>query len=80
MEEAWTIDEVAFNVHGLSPDCFIPPADIKTDACPEVCLLQASERGKSTNSLTSGCAKVVALESSCDHHHAVDRIYWRSDS
>lgn len=29
MEEAWTIDEVAFNVPGLSVDCFIPPADNK---------------------------------------------------
>ncbi|KAK8943411.1 hypothetical protein KSP40_PGU007788 [Platanthera guangdongensis] len=29
MEEAWTIEEVAFNVHGLSGDCFIPPADIR---------------------------------------------------
>jgi Protein of unknown function (DUF620) len=80
MEEAWTIDEVAFNVHGLSQDCFIPPADIKADAYPEVCLLQASERGKPTNSLTSGCAKVAALENSYDQHHAVDRICWRSES
>ncbi|KAH7660784.1 hypothetical protein IHE45_15G016200 [Dioscorea alata] len=29
MEEEWSIDEVAFNVPGLSMDCFIPPADIK---------------------------------------------------
>lgn len=29
MEEAWTIEEVAFNVPGLSMDCFIPPADIR---------------------------------------------------
>ncbi|XP_020597470.1 uncharacterized protein LOC110037219 [Phalaenopsis equestris] len=28
MEESWTIEEVAFNVPGLSMDCFIPPADI----------------------------------------------------
>ncbi|KAJ4796340.1 DUF620 family protein (DUF620) [Rhynchospora pubera] len=81
MEEAWTIDEVAFNVHGLSLDCFIPPADMKTDSFPQECLLQASERGKSTNSLIGGCAKVAALESSCDHHHAVDRIYnWQVES
>lgn len=29
MEEAWTIEEVAFNVPGLSMDCFIPPADLR---------------------------------------------------
>lgn len=31
MEEAWTIDDVAFNVPGLSPDCFIPPEEVKKD-------------------------------------------------
>ncbi|RYR54877.1 hypothetical protein HN51_016951 [Arachis hypogaea] len=30
MEEAWTIEEVAFNVPGLSVDCFIPPVDLRT--------------------------------------------------
>lgn len=29
MEEAWTVEEVAFNVPGLSMDCFIPPADLR---------------------------------------------------
>ncbi|CAL4923274.1 unnamed protein product [Urochloa decumbens] len=32
MEEAWTIQEAAFDVPGLSTDCFIPPADIRRDA------------------------------------------------
>ncbi|CAN6284293.1 unnamed protein product [Urochloa humidicola] len=31
MEEAWTIQEAAFDVPGLSTDCFIPPADIRRD-------------------------------------------------
>ncbi|XP_057782955.1 uncharacterized protein LOC131000853 [Salvia miltiorrhiza] len=30
MEEAWTIEEVAFNVAGLSVDCFIPPAELRS--------------------------------------------------
>lgn len=30
MEEAWTIEEVAFNVPGLSMDCFIPPAELRS--------------------------------------------------
>ncbi|XP_017259186.1 uncharacterized protein LOC108228182 [Daucus carota subsp. sativus] len=29
MEETWTIDDLAFNVPGLSMDCFIPPEDIQ---------------------------------------------------
>ena len=28
MEETWSIEEVAFNVPGLSPEFFIPPSDI----------------------------------------------------
>ncbi|GJM95855.1 hypothetical protein PR202_ga12635 [Eleusine coracana subsp. coracana] len=32
MEEAWSIEEVAFNVPGLSTDCFIAPADIKSES------------------------------------------------
>ncbi|KAJ7519722.1 hypothetical protein O6H91_20G053100 [Diphasiastrum complanatum] len=29
LEEIWTIDEVAYNVPGLSNECFIPPADVQ---------------------------------------------------
>lgn len=29
MEEAWTIDDVVFNVPGLSTDCFIPPEEVR---------------------------------------------------
>ncbi|GFY90042.1 glutamyl-tRNA (Gln) amidotransferase subunit A [Actinidia rufa] len=39
MEEAWTIEEVAFNVPGLSIDCFIPPADLRSGSISEVCEL-----------------------------------------
>ena len=31
MEEAWTIDDLAFNVPGLSADCFIPPQEVQRD-------------------------------------------------
>ncbi|XP_074556098.1 uncharacterized protein LOC141811919 [Curcuma longa] len=31
MEETWTIEEVDFNLLGLSMDCFLPPADMKKD-------------------------------------------------
>ncbi|KAK7337373.1 hypothetical protein VNO77_17941 [Canavalia gladiata] len=29
LEESWTIDDVAFNVPGLSIDCFIPPKELQ---------------------------------------------------
>lgn len=29
MEEVWTIEEVDFNIKGLSTDCFLPPAELK---------------------------------------------------
>ncbi|XP_041000497.1 uncharacterized protein LOC121246413 [Juglans microcarpa x Juglans regia] len=31
MEEFWTIEEVDFNIKGLSIDCFLPPADLKKE-------------------------------------------------
>ncbi|KAF8406416.1 hypothetical protein HHK36_008503 [Tetracentron sinense] len=31
MEETWTIEEVDFNIWGLSMDCFLPPADLKKE-------------------------------------------------
>ncbi|OVA17728.1 Protein of unknown function DUF620 [Macleaya cordata] len=31
MEEVWTIEEVDFNIWGLSMDCFLPPADLRKD-------------------------------------------------
>jgi hypothetical protein len=46
MEEAWTIDEAAFNVPGLSTDCFIPPADIRRSSDSDVVHCEAPPRGK----------------------------------
>lgn len=31
MEETWSIEEVDFNIRGLSMDCFLPPGDLKKD-------------------------------------------------
>ncbi|KAI3470826.1 hypothetical protein Pfo_027489 [Paulownia fortunei] len=31
MEEIWSIEEVDFNIKGLSTDCFLPPADLKRE-------------------------------------------------
>ncbi|KDP21903.1 hypothetical protein JCGZ_03041 [Jatropha curcas] len=35
MEETWTIDDFAFNVAGLSMDCFIPPKEVQKDCSEE---------------------------------------------
>ncbi|XP_057465129.1 uncharacterized protein LOC130754872 [Actinidia eriantha] len=64
MEEAWTIEEVAFNVPGLSVDCFIPPADLKSGSLSEACELTHDERGRSSIALAAH--KVAALEQSHD--------------
>ncbi|CAA0807449.1 Protein of unknown function (DUF620 [Striga hermonthica] len=61
MEEAWTIEEVAFNVPGLSMDCFIPPADLRSGSVSEACELPREDRGKSVIALAKHGAKVAAL-------------------
>ncbi|XP_021894003.1 uncharacterized protein LOC110811747 [Carica papaya] len=35
MEETWVIDDVAFNVAGLSDDCFIPPTEVQRNFSEE---------------------------------------------
>ncbi|XP_048226142.1 uncharacterized protein LOC8260206 [Ricinus communis] len=35
MEETWAIDDFAFNVAGLSMDCFIPPREVQKDNSQE---------------------------------------------
>ncbi|KAF9619605.1 hypothetical protein IFM89_007926 [Coptis chinensis] len=74
MEEAWTIEEVAFNVPGLSVDCFIPPADIRCGSISETCELPHAERGKTMAAATHR-AKVAALEKS--HNNNLDNVMWK---
>ncbi|KAK1291411.1 hypothetical protein QJS10_CPB17g02304 [Acorus calamus] len=56
MEEAWTIEEVAFNVPGLSMDCFIPPADIRCESVSETSELphRGSGRGRMSSNVSGG--------------------------
>ncbi|XP_047322190.1 uncharacterized protein LOC124926069 [Impatiens glandulifera] len=49
MEEAWTIEEVAFNVPGLSMDCFIPPAEVRFGSISEACELSQGQRIKTSS-------------------------------
>ncbi|KAJ6965067.1 hypothetical protein NC652_003095 [Populus alba x Populus x berolinensis] len=77
MEEAWTIEEVAFNVPGLSVDCFIPPADLKSGSFSEACELTQDERGKSAMVLAAYRAKVAALDNSDDS--CADNMIWKME-
>ncbi|PKA49774.1 hypothetical protein AXF42_Ash004315 [Apostasia shenzhenica] len=75
MEEAWTIEEVAFNVPGLSADCFIPPADIKCGLIGEDNELpRGEERGRNAI-VGSHRAKVAALERSQGGERS--NVVWR---
>eukprot|EP00249_Psilotum_nudum_P003617 c17080_g1_i1 orf=918-2282(+) len=62
LDEIWNIEEVAFNVPGLSVDCFIPPADITVapacNAVSEVPPAAGGETGK--RMVRSGTSKVAA--------------------
>ncbi|XP_040997282.1 uncharacterized protein LOC121243251 [Juglans microcarpa x Juglans regia] len=62
MEEAWTIEEVAFNVPGLSIDCFIPPAEVRFASVSEACELPQGERVNTAMAAAAYRAKVAALE------------------
>ncbi|CAI9763046.1 unnamed protein product [Fraxinus pennsylvanica] len=69
MEEAWSIEEVAFNVPGLSMDCFIPPAELRYGSISEASELPQGERVKTAVSVAASAAyraKVAALGKSQD--------------
>ncbi|KAD2393137.1 hypothetical protein R6Q59_012777 [Mikania micrantha] len=61
MEELWSIEEIAFNVPGLSIDCFIPPADLKAASFSVTSDLLEDKRGKSTLTVAGHRRKVAAL-------------------
>ncbi|KAK8624905.1 hypothetical protein V6N13_089791 [Hibiscus sabdariffa] len=75
MEEAWTIEEVAFNIPGLSVDCFIPPGDLRSGSVNETCELPQDEMPKSAIALSAHCAKVAALEKA--QGSCADSMIWR---
>ncbi|KAL1825164.1 hypothetical protein ACET3Z_011942 [Daucus carota] len=64
MEEVWTIEEVDFNIKGLSMDCFLPPGDLKKEDDGSyggiaTTLPQFKVRSNSTK---FGFAKVMAVD------------------
>uniref|UniRef100_A0A0A9EYY7 Uncharacterized protein n=1 Tax=Arundo donax TaxID=35708 RepID=A0A0A9EYY7_ARUDO len=70
MEEAWTLEEVAFNVPGLSMDCFIPPTDVESGSVGEIMELSHGEKSKAIPP-PGHRAKVAALEKAED-----DKVAW----
>ncbi|KAL5217134.1 hypothetical protein ABZP36_017818 [Zizania latifolia] len=77
MEEAWTIDEAAFNVPGLSADCFIPPADIRCGPVGEACELPP--RGERAKAGAVHPARVAVERAHHPRRNAAggDKIVWR---
>ncbi|KAF5736611.1 hypothetical protein HS088_TW14G00756 [Tripterygium wilfordii] len=71
MEEVWTIEEVDFNIKGLSMDCFLPPSDLKKeeDECDGVVGGVPSVNARLPFKIRSGsnrisASKVAAIDSS----------------
>lgn len=77
MEEAWTIEEVAFNVPGLSLDCFIPPAELRFASLSEACELPHGQRVRPSVAAAAYNAKVAHLQKS--HESNVSNINWTVD-
>lgn len=48
MEEVWTIEEVDFNIKGLSLDCFLPPSDLKKDDDQEIIIDDDDDKNKNS--------------------------------
>lgn len=74
LEEEWIIDEVAFDVPGLSSELFIPPSDIRTplrNTFGEFRELSHDDKG-AWRSLNK--SKVAALEQPQEN---LDNIIWR---
>ncbi|XP_049403998.1 uncharacterized protein LOC125867512 [Solanum stenotomum] len=77
MEEVWTIEEVDFNIKGLSLDCFLPPSDMKKEDDQEIISddddINKNSRLESKNIIhhvnnprfitaIKGAAKIVAID------------------
>ncbi|WVZ66553.1 hypothetical protein U9M48_015756 [Paspalum notatum var. saurae] len=85
MEEVWSIEEVAFNVPGLSVDCFIPPADIRSGSVGEACELPSQshgERAGRAGAVHVHPSRVAAVERAHAHTASAggrtgEKIVWR---
>lgn len=73
MEEVWSIEEVDFNIKGLSMDCFLPPADLKKGDEGYIAVIPDSKistsKGRDLPKVTNtkfGTAKVAAVDDDDD--------------
>eukprot|EP00249_Psilotum_nudum_P037134 c9595_g2_i1 orf=435-1703(-) len=74
MEETWTIEEVAFNVPGVSIENFMPPGDM-----PDFSISEAGEltiQGGKTL-IVNGRSRVAAVEKPIER---MNDLIWRSDA
>ena len=72
MEEVWTIEEVDFNIKGLSKDCFLPPSDLKKEEDQPIVQATSGDKFIGSGRLASksrgnssrfGVHKIVAIDS-----------------
>nr|TKS16729.1 uncharacterized protein D5086_0000015600 [Populus alba] len=79
MEEIWAIEEVDFNIKGLSMDCFLPPSDLKKEeeGCDHVAISNSARLPFKIRSASSrfSVSKVVAIDDVDDS----DEIYDEDD-
>lgn len=63
MEETWTVEEVDFNIWGLSMECFLPPGDLKEEkeGC-EAMVKNARPPTRAQAPFKIGPSKVAALD------------------
>ncbi|KAK9683431.1 hypothetical protein RND81_10G140800 [Saponaria officinalis] len=80
MEEVWSIEEVDFNIKGLTMDCFLPPSDLKKEdeiGYPAVVSnnVKSSTKARNITKLAStkvSTAKVVAVDDDDDYSGNLD--------
>ncbi|KAK7310818.1 hypothetical protein RJT34_08567 [Clitoria ternatea] len=77
MEEAWVVEEVAFNVPGLSVDCFIPPAELRFTSVNEACELPLGQNVKTAVAAAAYSAQVSQSQKS--HASNVSNTNWKVD-
>ncbi|KAF2296198.1 hypothetical protein GH714_036698 [Hevea brasiliensis] len=80
MEEVWAIEEVDFNIKGLSMDCFLPPRDLKKEGEEAygvvACNAKLPLKIRSASTKISAC-KVLAIDVDYSENTA-NESFWLS--
>ncbi|XP_071709775.1 uncharacterized protein [Rutidosis leptorrhynchoides] len=72
MEEDWTIEELDFNIKGLSMDCFLPPRDLKKVSDLEMNDAISDNRSGFQNVVSNTMSARVAAKSRGVHSKHID--------